>query len=119
MGFHHLAIATRDAEANHAFYTESMGFTLDRTVVAPTDTGGWARHLFYDTGNGEMIAFWDLHDDTIGDFEPSISTGLGPSTVARPRPLRLRDRSRLVHVDLHDGPERDHGRVLHHHGANH
>jgi catechol 2,3-dioxygenase-like lactoylglutathione lyase family enzyme len=77
MGFHHLAIATRDPAANHEFYSESMGFTLDRTVVAPTDTGGWARHLFYDTGNGEMIAFWDLHDDTIGDFEPSISTGLG------------------------------------------
>ena len=77
MGFHHLAIATRDHKANHAFYTEAMGFTLERTIAAPTDTGGWARHLFYDTGNGEMIAFWDLHDDTIGDFEPSISEGLG------------------------------------------
>ncbi len=77
MGFHHLAIATRDLEANHTFYTEAMGFTLERTSVAPTDTGGWARHVFYDTGNGEMIAFWDLHDPTIGDFEPSISQGLG------------------------------------------
>ena len=77
MSFHHLAIATRDLEANHAFYTESMGFTLERTIVAPTDTGGWARHVFYDTGNGEMIAFWDLHDPTIGDFVPSISEGLG------------------------------------------
>ena len=78
MSFHHLAIATCDLEANHAFYTESMGFTLERTNVAPTDTGGWARHVFYDTGNGEMIAFWDIHDDpTIGDFEPSISKGLG------------------------------------------
>lgn len=77
MGFHHVAIATRDLEANHRFYTEAMGFTLDRTSVAPTEGGGWARHVFYDTGNGEMIAFWDLHDPTIGDFEPSISEGLG------------------------------------------
>lgn len=77
MGFHHLAIATRDLEANHAFYTEAMGFTLERTNVAPTEGGGWARHVFYDTGNGEMIAFWDLHDPTIGDFDPSISQGLG------------------------------------------
>lgn len=77
MGFHHLAIATRDLEANHAFYTEAMGFTLERTNAAPMESGGWARHVFYDTGNGEMIAFWDLHDPTIGDFEPSISQGLG------------------------------------------
>ena len=78
MGFHHLAIATRDLEATHAFYSEAMGFTLDRVNAAPTPEHGWARHVFYDTGNGEMIAFWDIHDDpTIGDFEPSISKGLG------------------------------------------
>jgi catechol 2,3-dioxygenase-like lactoylglutathione lyase family enzyme len=78
MGFHHLAIATRDLMANHAFYTGAMGFELARTNVAPTDQGGWARHVFYDTGNGEMIAFWDIHDDpTIGEFNSSISEGLG------------------------------------------
>src|SRR6185503_17027200 len=37
---------------------------------------GWAKHLFYDTGDG-MIAFWDLNDETLGDFDPAISTGLG------------------------------------------
>jgi len=78
MAFHHVAIATRDLDATHAFYTDAMGFTLDRVNVAPTPDLGWARHAFYDTGNGEMIAFWDIHDDpTIGDFEPSISKGLG------------------------------------------
>ena len=78
MGFHHLAIATRDIDATDEFYREAMGFTLERVNVAPTPEGGWARHAFYDTGNGEMIAFWDIHDDpTIGDFDPSISKGLG------------------------------------------
>ena len=84
MAYHHLAIATRDLEASHRFYTEAMGFTLVKTSVAPTpgDTG-WARHLFYDTGNGEMFALWDLHDDALpADFSPAISTGLGlPSWV--------------------------------------
>ena len=71
-------IATRDLAATHGFYTEAMGFTLDRVNVAPTPEGGWARHTFYDTGNGEMIAFWDIHEDpTIGEFDTSISKGLG------------------------------------------
>ena len=85
MGFHHLAIATRDLDATHRFYTEAMGFELVKTVVAPTpEGGGWARHLFYDAGDDQMLAIWDLHDpDHIPpDFSPAISTGLGlPSWV--------------------------------------
>ncbi len=68
MAFHHVAIATKDIEANHDFYTRVMGFKLVKVVAGqtPGDHGGWARHVFYDTGHGEMIAFWDLHDDKIG-----------------------------------------------------
>jgi catechol 2,3-dioxygenase-like lactoylglutathione lyase family enzyme len=79
MGFHHVAIATRDLEATHTFYTEVMGFELVKTEAAPAPEGGWARHLFYDTGDGTCIAFWDLHDDPViePEFDPSISRGLG------------------------------------------
>lgn len=76
MAFHHVALATRDLEATHRFYTEAMGFGLEKVVVAGTPEGGWARHVFYETGQG-LIAFWDLHDDAIGDFDPAISRGLG------------------------------------------
>ena len=79
MAFHHVAIATRDLEASHRFYTEAMGFELVQVDVIPFLESGWARHLFYDTGNGELIALWDLHDEdgALGDFDPAISTGLG------------------------------------------
>jgi catechol 2,3-dioxygenase-like lactoylglutathione lyase family enzyme len=77
MGYHHIALATRDLVATHGFYTEAMGFELVKSVVAPTDVGGWAKHLFYDTGDGTMVAFWELHDDRMTDFDPAISTGLG------------------------------------------
>ena len=79
MAFHHVAIATNDLEATHRFYTEVMGFELAKTEVAPAPEGGWARHLFYDTGDGSFLAFWDLHDHaaTIDGFDPSISRGLG------------------------------------------
>lgn len=78
MGFHHVALATRDLEATHRFYTEAMGFELVKVVVAPTEGGsGWAKHLFYDTGGDGLIAFWDLHDDTLPAFDPAISTAVG------------------------------------------
>jgi len=78
MAFHHLAIATRDIDATHRFYSEAMGFELVKVEVGPAGERGFAKHLFYDTGNGEMIAFWDLHDpDLAPDWSPAIATGLG------------------------------------------
>ena len=79
MGFHHVAIATRDVAATHAFYTHVMGFDLVKVDAIPTDGGGWARHLFYDTHGSGLIAFWDIHDDehVPAEFDPSISRGLG------------------------------------------
>ena len=77
MAFHHVAIATRDVEATHRFYTDVTGFQLVNVDVIPFMEEGWARHLFYDTGGGEMLAIWDLHDAELLDFNPAISTGLG------------------------------------------
>ena len=79
MAFHHVAIATRDLEATHRFYTDAMGFALVKTEAAAAPDGGWARHLFYDTGDGTCLAVWDIHDDPAipDDFDPSISRGLG------------------------------------------
>jgi catechol 2,3-dioxygenase-like lactoylglutathione lyase family enzyme len=86
MGFHHVALATRDTAATHAFYTEVMGFELVKVVVAPNpgEHGGWSKHFFYSTGiasgpadNG-MIAFWELHDSEIGtDFPVDINATAG------------------------------------------
>lgn len=78
MGFHHVAIATRDLPATHRFYSEAMGFRLQKAQAGPTPDGGWMKHLFYDTGGNGMFAVFDLHDDTIGtEFSTAISTGLG------------------------------------------
>lgn len=82
MAFHHVAIAAKDLEATHRFYSEAMGFELVNVDVIPYMENGWARHLFYDTGNGELLAIWDLHDADLPDFDAAISTGLGlPSFV--------------------------------------
>lgn len=69
MGFHHVALATRDTAATHDFYTNVMGFHLVKVVAAPNpgDHGGWSKHFFYETGaaGGGMIAFWEIHDSTV------------------------------------------------------
>lgn len=77
MAFHHVALAVRDMDETHRFYSDTMGFELAKVVVGPTEEGGWAKHAFYDTGGNGLIAFWELHDDAIGQFDPAISTGLG------------------------------------------
>jgi len=77
VGFHHVAVATTDLEATHRFYTEATGFELVNVDVIPFLETGWARHVFYDTGNGELFAIWDLHHDDLPAFDPGISTGLG------------------------------------------
>ncbi|HZU80287.1 MAG TPA: VOC family protein [Acidimicrobiales bacterium] len=77
MAFHHVAVAAKDLQATHRFYSEACGFELVNVDVIPYMRHGWARHLFYDTGGGEMFAVWDLHDESVPDFTPGISTGLG------------------------------------------
>ena len=76
MAFHHVAITTKDLDETHRFYTEAMGFELAKVEAQPTPTpeDGWARHLFYDTGNGEMLAVWDIHDPIFDGYrtEPSV-----------------------------------------------
>jgi catechol 2,3-dioxygenase-like lactoylglutathione lyase family enzyme len=78
MGFHHVAVATRDLDQTHRFYTEATGFELAKVVAAKSPDGGWAKHVFYRTDGGDMIAFWELHDEALPpDWSPAISTGLG------------------------------------------
>jgi catechol 2,3-dioxygenase-like lactoylglutathione lyase family enzyme len=117
MAFHHVAITTRDPEATHAFYTEAMGFQLVRVEAAPAAEGGWARHLFYDTGNGECLAVWDIHDNPAvpTEFDPSISRGLGLPTwtnhlaFAVPDLDGLADARERLREHGHDVLQIDHG----------
>ena len=61
MGISHIALAVKDIEATHRFYSEAMGFELVKVEVVPQH-GGFSRHVFYSTGSSrdQMIAFWDL-----------------------------------------------------------
>lgn len=106
MGFHHLAMATRDVIANHLFYQRVMGFELVKVEIGETPEGGWAKHFFYDQGDGEMMAFWELHDESLPrEFPTGLSEAAGlPPWVnhiafraASPQELENRIRRWLEH----------------------
>jgi catechol 2,3-dioxygenase-like lactoylglutathione lyase family enzyme len=81
MGYHHLALATRDMAAIHAFYEGVMGFELVKVEVAKVQQGGWAKHFFYrmDGDDSSFVAFWELHDvpGAEGAFETNLSKAAG------------------------------------------
>ena len=79
MGISHIALAVKDIDATHSFYSEAMGFELVKVEVVPTQ-GGFARHAFYSTGSAEdqLIAFWDLANvPREGELRTDICRDLG------------------------------------------
>ena len=79
---HHFAIAVKDFDTSHHFYTEVMGFRLVAGVKRMAPGGGWTKHMFYDMGRGKLMAIWDLRGIEGIQIQPdewrsSISRGLG------------------------------------------
>ena len=84
MGYHHLALVTRDIKAIHAFYEGVMGFELVKVEVQPQPEGGWVKHFFYRMeDDSKFIAFWELHDvPGVEDPETDLSRAAGVTTGA-------------------------------------
>ncbi len=77
MPLHHVAYATRDVDATTHFYEDLMGFPLVHTEVQSFGES-WIRHVFYDIGGGECIAFFEF--EHVGEAEgwtTDVSDGVG------------------------------------------
>jgi catechol 2,3-dioxygenase-like lactoylglutathione lyase family enzyme len=62
-GVHHSAFRCRDAEETRAFYEGVLGLPLKAALTFEKDPGGQDRpymHLFFQFGDGNYIAFFDL-----------------------------------------------------------
>ena len=83
MGLHHVAYATKDLEATHRFYEELMGFPLvhaekDERPAPDGGPTGWIKHVFYDIGDGECIAFFQIANmGEQADFSTDLSKSVG------------------------------------------
>lgn len=100
LGLHHIGLATHDMEATLEFYEEVLGFPAAVCEMIETPGGGSIRHVFFDVGGGEMVAFMELNDveDVSTDFDAGINRGLGTGSgvyhfafeVASPEHLKQR-----------------------------
>jgi catechol 2,3-dioxygenase-like lactoylglutathione lyase family enzyme len=78
-GFSHIGLSTLDLDKTRDFYEGVLGF---KPVVADTITveeGGRLRHLFFDVGGDQLIAFLEPQGvpGIPADYDPGINHGLG------------------------------------------
>ena len=78
-GFSHIGLSTHDLDKTRAFYEGVLGF---KPVVADTITieeGGHLRHMFFDVGGGQLIAFLEPNGvpDIPAKYDAGINLGLG------------------------------------------
>jgi catechol 2,3-dioxygenase-like lactoylglutathione lyase family enzyme len=78
-GFNHLGLATRDMDRTLEFYVEVLGFPIVRYDRFDIAEGGYLRHVFVDTGDGELLSFLEPNGVTgvNADFDAGINNGLG------------------------------------------
>jgi catechol 2,3-dioxygenase-like lactoylglutathione lyase family enzyme len=56
-GWSHVSLATLDIDATCAFYERVLGFKAVRCDIIKVKEGGEIRHVFFDLGQGQLLAF--------------------------------------------------------------
>ncbi|MBM4267046.1 MAG: VOC family protein [Deltaproteobacteria bacterium] len=80
-GWSHISLATLDMNATRAFYEGILGFKAVRCDQIKVKEGGEIRHVFFDTGAGQLLAF----------MEPRITGGPTEFDGSLNRPLGMPD----------------------------
>jgi catechol 2,3-dioxygenase-like lactoylglutathione lyase family enzyme len=65
-GIHHTALLASDVERTIAFYQDVLGFPLTE-LIENRDYPG-SSHFFFDVGNGNAVAFFDLPGLDLGPY---------------------------------------------------
>lgn len=77
-GFSHVGLSTLDLDATRAFYEDVLGFRAVRCDTMEFEEGGRIRHVFFDLGNGQLIAFMEPGGiPGFREYDPGINRGLG------------------------------------------
>jgi catechol 2,3-dioxygenase-like lactoylglutathione lyase family enzyme len=78
-GFSHIGLSTRDLDATREFYEHVLGFKAVRCDIIKIAEGGRIRHVFFDTGRDQLLAFMEPQE-VAGipvDYDAGINDGLG------------------------------------------
>ena len=78
-GWSHISLATLDMNATRAFYEGVLGFKAVRCDVISVKEGWQIRHVFFDTGQGQLLAFMESRGipGAPGEFDASLNRPLG------------------------------------------
>lgn len=75
----HVGLSTLDLDATRAFYEGVLGFRAVRCDTMEVEEGGRIRHVFFDAGDGQMIAFMEPRGiaGIPAEYDAGINRGLG------------------------------------------
>jgi len=78
-GFSHIGLSTLDLDKTRDFYVNVLGFKPVRSDTIPIREGGQIRHIFFDTGRDQLIAFMEARGvpGIPAEYDAGINRGLG------------------------------------------
>jgi catechol 2,3-dioxygenase-like lactoylglutathione lyase family enzyme len=78
-GFSHIGLSTLDLDRTRAFYEGVLGMPAVRCDTIELKEGGRIRHIFFDTGEGQLIAFMEPGgvQGIPAEYDAGINRGLG------------------------------------------
>jgi catechol 2,3-dioxygenase-like lactoylglutathione lyase family enzyme len=78
-GFSHIGLSTLDLDRTRDFYENVLGFKAVRCDVLRVKEGGQIRHIFFDTGRDQLIAFMEARGvpGVPAQYDAGINRGLG------------------------------------------
>jgi len=78
-GFSHIGLSTLDLDRTRDFYENVLGFKPVRCDILKVTEGGQIRHIFFDTGHDQLLAFMEARDvpGVPASYEAGINRGLG------------------------------------------
>jgi len=82
-GFSHIGLSTHDLDKTREFYENVLGFKAVRCDIIKVKEGGYIRHIFFDTGRDQLIAFMEAHGvpGVPPAYDAGIARGLGVPSV--------------------------------------
>src|SRR5258707_8876586 len=78
-GFSHLGLSTLDLDRTRDFYENVLGFKAVRCDIIKVKEGGQIRHIFFDTGRDQLLAFMEARGvpGVPAEYDAGINRGLG------------------------------------------
>ena len=78
-GFSHVGLSTLDLDKTREFYEHVMGFKVVIADIIKVKEGGRIRHIFFDTGRDQLLAFMEPQrvPGIPVEYDAGINRGLG------------------------------------------